>query len=199
MEQDITSFYHQGIVIRISSSRLPICHPCCLFYSPLLQIPTALVDWSLERGGRETGKGEEEKSGGLLKIQSGPTKEEGRRLVGETGKRASCVSNTDLVTLLLSSCFLSLTRLPSPAVRHPSAMSLILNLFIFLYLSFFFPFSPRWSLRGQPYRAVSYWKYIAFWRKKLGENQPKTWLQLCVTFLAQQKVISFPLLTGPYL
>lgn len=110
----------------------------------------------------------EEESGGLLKIQSGPTEEEGRRLVGETEKQASRVSNPDLVTLSFSSVSL-LTRLPSPAVRHPSDMNLIFNLFIFLclHLSPFLSlsFSPLLSLWRQPYRAASYWKNIAFWRK----------------------------------
>lgn len=112
------------------------------------------------------------------------------------------LENKPLVSLIriwLHSCFPPvslLTRLPSPAVRHPSDMSLILNLCILLYLSFFFSFSPRWSLWGQPYRAASY-----ILEEEIGRliNQPKTCLQLCVTFLAQRKVISFPLLTGPYL
>ena len=47
-------------------------------------------------------KGQEEKSGGLLKIQSGQTEEEGMRLVGETEKQASYM---DLVTLSFSSSF----------------------------------------------------------------------------------------------
>lgn len=61
-------------------------------------------------------------------------KEEGRRLPGETEKQALCVSKTDLFTVSFSSISL-LTRLPSPAVQHPSDVNLILNLFIFLCLS----------------------------------------------------------------
>lgn len=70
-------------------------------------------------------RGGEEKSGRLLKIQSGPTEEEGKRLVGETEKQASCVSNMDLVTLSLSSVSL-LTRLPPPPPPPSPANSLSL-------------------------------------------------------------------------
>ncbi len=150
----------------------------------------------------------EGESGGLLKIQSGPTEEEGRRLVGETEKQASRVSNLDLVTLSFSSVSL-LTRLPSPAVRHLSDMNLIFNLFIFLgtpsfplLFPFPFPFPLSHSLLSRPSGGNPTEQPVMKRTSHSGGrnwgliNQPKTCLPLCVTFLAEQKVISFPILAS---
>lgn len=93
------ALYYPDIDSLLSRYQVPVwlvCHPWYLV-KPFISLGLVLLKMTahLKLGG-------EEKTGGLLKIQSGPSEEESRSLVGETGKQAPRASYMDLVTLSFS-------------------------------------------------------------------------------------------------
>ena len=149
------------IFIKISGSWLPLWYPCCLFHSLFFWMRDTLVDSSSKRGGAEKRRGRER--GCLLKYNLAWQREEGKRLVGETEKQASCVSNEDLVTLSFS--FVSLlTRLTLPVVlsslwleSYFESVYLLQSLSLLSFFSVFLssPFLVSLSVGGNP-TAASY-------------------------------------------